>query len=146
MHEPRTHDRALALFAIIEWCVVNGRAIPWKAGMDLHNAFESFMSLDKNTPTLDAALGLQRPTKGARGSGALDYSSGLSVAASIVAAVERMKAEHKPVDNALFDAVGAALDRPMSGGSAKAIYYASHDATDTFLELDAHQRREASKN
>jgi len=143
--DPRTHERALALFAIIEWCVVNGRAIPPRVGMDLMNAYENFMSLDKDATTLDAALGLRRPTKGARAAAALDFSSGLSTAAAVVVAVEQRKAADESIDDALFNAVGAALGRPISGGSAKAIYYANHDRPAVFLELRAHKKREAKE-
>lgn len=139
----RTHERALALFEIIEWCVVNGREIPTRVGMDLLMAYDLFMSVDKDAKTLNGALGLKRPTKGQRGARLRDWPSGLSTAAAVVAAVERLKADGVRVDDALFEKAGAALSRPVSGPSVKKIYYANHDAPEVFLEQRAYRMREA---
>jgi hypothetical protein len=135
-----THERAVALFAVIEWCWLNGKPVPWQIGNDLMIAYTTFNSLDKDAATLDAALGLSRPGKAERNASRLTYPSGLSVAAAIVLEVDRMSPPASR-DEALFENVGAPM--ALGASTVKNIYYESRDDLAVKMELTAHAKRSA---
>ena len=143
---PGSHDRAVALFEAIEWCVLNGQPVPPRIGMQLMIAYERFMGAGKDVPTLDAALGLKRPGKAERTAAARDYrNGGVSAALAIVRQVEKQSAQRQPIADDLFETVGKSLERPLSGPTVKRIYYEYRDDVSTLTERNALAWREATE-
>lgn len=144
-HPRWSHERALAMFEVIEWCTINGRELPWDIGHTLLMAFDKFMAPGKHYPTLDAALGLRRPGKAARAARNSDRPSGLSEAAEIVRLVTDLHAAGWALDASLFEEVGRRLKAAPGKSTVAATYYARRDDYHVQLEIRAGRVRDAKR-
>lgn len=142
---PRSPERAAAMFELIEWCAVNAQPAPAGIAHELMIAHDLWAADPKDAPTLDAALGLRRPSKAQRGADLPDYKhDGLAVAAAVVRQIEQRKSDGAAVGDELFAAVGAALQRPMSGAAVKALYYEHRGRWQVRVELQAVSKNRAN--